>query len=235
MGLAAAAALASMYWDKDDSRRVGSDADSRRMMSSAREGEVAGVSSAAANSVAAVDGVLGGAAAAGVGGVASGGGSAVAADTPGFHEWMVRRLQATQQQFDAEQKLLQKELQMLQALSSSKGLTTGNNASAGLGLQAAGTHHASNSSGSAAWSRVKRWFGLAGNGSSSTGTQLHAAAALGSSSSEDGGGALTPAGIAARMADIREQIESLDVLKAALAAEAAEQQRQQLTAEAAQG
>jgi hypothetical protein len=231
-----------MYWDgHNDSRRVGIDGDSRRMMSSAREAEVAGVTSTAANSVAAVDKVLGGAAAAaaaaGVGGVAtSGGGSAVAADTPGFHEWMVRRLQATQQQFDAEQKLLQKELQMLQALSSSKGLTTGSAASTGVGVQAAGTDQGSNSSGSAAWSRVKRWFGLAGSSSSSsTAAQLHAAAALGTSSSEDGGGALTPAGIAARMADIREQIESLDVLKAALAAEAAEQQRQQHKAEAAQG
>jgi hypothetical protein len=200
------------------------------MMSSA--GEAAGATSTAVDNIAAVDEVLGAAAAAAAGGVASGGSAAVA-DTPGFHEWMVRRLQATLQQFDAEQKLLQKELQMLQALSSSKGLTAGlTTAAAGSAAQAAWIDRTSSSS-SAMWSRVKRWMGVAGS-SSSTAAQPHAAA-LGGSSSEDGGGPLTAAGIAARMADIREQVESLDVLKAALAAEAAEQQRQQVKAEAAQG
>jgi hypothetical protein len=213
MGLAAAAALASIYWE-------GSQRSER-------------VAAAQANAFRSTDGAAmrGAAGALDKMGEAAAAATAGGADTPGFHEWMVRRLQATLQQFDAEKKLLQTELQMLQALSSSKGKAAGDTSTAAAAGLDAAVPAAAASGSSSTWSKIRRWFGFTGSSSSSsdsTATLQHTAAAGGEEAGE-----LTPAGIAARMADIKEQLESLDVLKAALSAEAAEQQRQQQRAEAA--
>lgn len=139
-------------------------------------------------------------------------------DGPGYHEWMEMRLQAALQQFSAEYDMLKAELAMLQALSKKMNSNSSH-----------ATGHADssivNAGGVNVFARIRRFF------TNRSQIKMH------SSSSSNLGSAttgllpaemtepLTPTGISSRIAEIREQLESIDVLKAALTAELVEQQR----------
>lgn len=134
-----------------------------------------------------------------------------APEGPGFHQWMVQRLQSTLDAFEAEQSLLRTELAVLNSLPVAKKGMLGS-------MQG-----------------LKRWVSRgAGGASSSSSTSsggspaaLSEAAAV--ASALQGGttkaGALSAAEVTQRVAEIQEQLESIDVLKAALRAEMGEQQQ----------
>jgi len=139
-----------------------------------------------------------------------------APEGPGFHQWMVQRLQSTLDAFEAEQSLLRTELAVLNSLPVAKKGMLG-------GLR-----------------DLKRWLsrgagGAAGGASSSSSSNitsdgpgaLSEAAAV--ASAVQGGttkaGALSAGEVAKRVAEIQEQLESIDVPKAALSAEMGEHQQ----------
>jgi hypothetical protein len=119
---------------------------------------------------------------------------------------MVQRLQSTLDGFEAEQAMLKTELAMLISMStagSGKGVLGG----------------------------IRQWLGSSsssgggrgGVGSNDMPTEAPAAAAV--SGGMTGHASLSAADVSARVAEIQEQLESIEVLKAALSAEFAEQQQ----------
>jgi hypothetical protein len=164
------------------------------------------------------------AAAAGAKDLAPAAGQPVSEGGLGFHQWMVQRLQSTLDGFEAEQSMLRTE----QAVLKSMGAAGASGSSAGV------------------FGGLKRWLGSKrGDAAVATNTSSHGsgegvqsagggslAAATGAAATAANGAAATAgvagtAGddVAARLADIREQLESIDVLKAALSAELSEQQQ----------
>jgi hypothetical protein len=115
---------------------------------------------------------------------------------------MVQRLQSTLDGFEAEQSLLKTELSVLNSMPAAGGASR-----------------------QGVLGGLKSWLG----GSSSSKELSEAAAAAAAVS---GGatarvvGSMSPADVAARVSEIQEQLESLDVLKSALGVELAEQQEQ---------
>lgn len=141
----------------------------------------------------------------------------------GFHQWMVQRLQSTLEGFQAEQAMLKTELAMLKSI-------PGANVTERKGVLGG----------------LKRWLGdsttTIGAATPGSGGTAVAPSGKGANVAEMSGSAaaaaalsggvtgriasLSPADVAARVAEIQEQLESIDVLRAALGVELSEQQQQ---------
>lgn len=145
-------------------------------------------------------------------------------DGPGYYEWMEKRLQAALQQFGAEQDMLRAELAMLQTLSK-KTTTVSRSSSNALGpSSSAAVNGVSSSRGDGVWHNIRRWFHPS---SSSSGTVAGSASPAAEAPPTVAAKVMTATAIQSRIAEIQDQLESLDVLRAALTAELLDQQQQQ--------
>jgi hypothetical protein len=144
------------------------------------------------------------------------------ASLPGFHEWMVRRLSSTLKQFEAEKSLLNAEMSVLQALERQQQQAAGAARAAAVAdrLRVSLRGFFGNS-GTPKAAGDQSTSGRPGQGMTAATPGLAGDGAL--AADQD----LSPAGITARIRQIQEQLESLDVLKAALTTELTDQQQQQ--------
>lgn len=136
----------------------------------------------------------------------------------GFHQWMVQRLQSTLEGFEAEQGLLKAELAALKGVA------------------------AAHSSQQGVLGGFRRWLGGSSKGGAAGDASSEMSAAAATAAAVSGGvtsagrgtgepGAGSAGDVASRVAEVQEQLESIAVLKAALAAELAEHQQMLRAAE----
>jgi hypothetical protein len=147
-----------------------------------------------------------------------------ASEQPGFHEWMVARLQSTLRQFEDEEAMLRAELAALTALHGSGGGGADARAAVPGWLRGAWFGRRSGQE-----SRVDRPAAMAAGVAASAGTAAPPAAAAAAAtvatataqqpSSVD----MSPAAVRVRVGELREQLDSLAVLRAALTGELEEQ------------